>query len=31
VAVLENCGNHKKPPATIQAIRLTMALEAATL
>jgi hypothetical protein len=31
VAVVENCGNHKKPPATMQAVCLTLALEAATL
>jgi hypothetical protein len=31
VAVLKDCCNHKKPPATTHAIRLTVALEAATL
>jgi hypothetical protein len=31
VAVLENCGNHKKPPGTRQAVCLTLALEADTL
>jgi hypothetical protein len=31
VAVLKNGGNHKKPPATMQAVCLTVALEAATI
>jgi hypothetical protein len=31
VAMLKNCGNHTKPPATTAAVRLTVALEAATL
>jgi hypothetical protein len=31
VAVLKDCRNHKKPPATMQAVRLTVALEADTL
>jgi hypothetical protein len=31
VAILKDCRNHKKPPATTHAVRLTVALEAATL